>query len=69
MSAAIKKAINADGISIVQQNGKAAGQDIFHYHVHVVPRFKEQKLPSFNDLKEASRNQLDETARKIKQYL
>ena len=37
---AIKKATDADGISIIQQNGKAAGQDIFHIHVHVVPRFE-----------------------------
>ncbi len=69
ISFAIKKATNADGISIIQQNGKAAGQDIFHLHVHVVPRFEGQKLPHFNDLKEVERTKLDEMAKKIQQLL
>jgi histidine triad (HIT) family protein len=69
ISFAVKKATNADGISIIQQNGKAAGQDIFHLHVHVVPRFEGQKLPRFSDLKEVERAKLDEMAKKIKQQL
>ena len=69
VSVAVKKATNADGISIIQQNGKAAGQDIFHLHVHVVPRFEGQKLPRFSDLKEVERAKLEEMAKKIKQHL
>ncbi len=69
VSAAVKKATNSDGISIIQQNGKAAGQDIFHLHVHVVPRFEGQKLPSFSALKEVERTKLDAMAKKIKQQL
>ena len=69
VSVAIKKATNSDGISIIQQNGKAADQDIFHFHVHVVPRFEGQKLPSFSALKEVERTKLDDMAKKIKQQL
>ena len=69
VSFAVKKATNADGISIIQQNGKAAGQDIFHLHVHVVPRFEGQKLPPFSDLKEVERAKLDGLAKKIRQHL
>ena len=65
----VKKATNADGISIIQQNGKAAGQDIFHLHVHVVPRFEGQKLQSFSELREVDRASLDEMAEKIRQQL
>ncbi len=65
----VKKAADADGISIIQQNGKAAGQDIFHLHVHVVPRFEGQKLPRFSDLKEVERSLLEEMAQKIRQRL
>lgn len=36
-------ALQADGISIVQNNGSAAGQDVFHYHVHVIPRWEGDK--------------------------
>ena len=66
---AVKKTTQADGISIIQQNGTAAGQDIFHLHVHVIPRFEGQKLPSFSDLKEAERAKLDGLAKKIKKDL
>ena len=66
---AVKKATKADGISIIQQNGKAAGQDIFHLHVHVIPRYEGQKLPSFNAIAEADREKLSQTAAKIRKYL
>ena len=69
VSWAVKKATEADGISIIQQNGKAAGQDIFHFHVHVVPRFEGQKLPPFSELREVERLKLDAMAKKIKQQL
>jgi histidine triad (HIT) family protein len=66
---AVKKATDADGISIIQQNGKAAGQDIFHLHVHVIPRYEGQKLPSFSAVSEADREKLSQTAAKIRNYL
>jgi histidine triad (HIT) family protein len=69
ISFAVKKTTNADGISIIQQNGRAAGQDIFHLHVHVVPRFEGQKLPRFSDLKQVERAKLDDMAEKIRQEL
>jgi diadenosine tetraphosphate (Ap4A) HIT family hydrolase len=69
LAVAVKKATNADGISIIQQSGKAAGQDIFHIHVHVVPRFEGQKLPSFHELKLVDRAELEAMAVKIRTYL
>ena len=35
----VSGALGTDGVSIVQSNGAAAGQTVFHYHVHVIPRF------------------------------
>jgi len=66
---AVKKATGADGISIIQQNGKAAGQEIFHLHVHVIPRYEGQKLPSFSEISEAEREKLSQTAAKIQKHL
>jgi histidine triad (HIT) family protein len=66
---AVEKATKANGISIIQQNGKAAGQDIFHLHVHVIPRYEGQKLPSFSEISEANRKNLSQTAQKIRKYL
>jgi histidine triad (HIT) family protein len=69
LATAIKAVTQADGISIVQQNGKAAGQDIFHLHVHIIPRFEGHKLPHFGDLTIVSRETLDEMAKKIRTQL
>lgn len=29
-----------DGYNVVQNNGEAAGQTVFHYHVHLIPRYR-----------------------------
>jgi histidine triad (HIT) family protein len=34
----VKQVGGADGMNIVVNSGAAAGQDVFHYHVHVIPR-------------------------------
>lgn len=66
---AVEKATKADGISIIQQNGKAANQEISHLHVHVIPRYKRQKLPSFSEISEADREKLAQAAAKIRQHI
>jgi histidine triad (HIT) family protein len=34
----VKIVAGADGMNIIVNSGRAAGQDVFHYHVHVIPR-------------------------------
>ena len=36
---AVVKAFQADGVTIQQFNERAGGQEVFHLHVHVMPRF------------------------------
>ena len=51
--------LHADGVSIRQNNGPAAGQTVFHMHFHVVPRYAGRELlagegpPSPDDEREA----------------
>ncbi len=66
VAAAVKQAVKADGISIVQQNGKAANQDIFHLHVHVIPRYAGEKMKPFHELQVVDGKQLELTAAKIR---
>jgi histidine triad (HIT) family protein len=35
---AVRKVTNAQGMNMVVNSGRAAGQDVFHYHVHLIPR-------------------------------
>ena len=32
--------LNCDGFNIVQNNGEVAGQTVFHFHMHLIPRYK-----------------------------
>ncbi len=32
--------LDCDGFNIVQNNGEAAGQTVFHFHMHLIPRYK-----------------------------
>ena len=36
---AVKRAFDADGVTVIQFNEPAAGQTVYHLHVHVIPRF------------------------------
>lgn len=38
------QALAPDGVIISQFNGAAAGQTVFHYHIHVVPRWQGQDI-------------------------
>lgn len=35
---AVHRAVGADGLNILQTNGRAAWQSVFHVHVHIIPR-------------------------------
>ena len=35
------KVLGADGFNIVQNNGETAGQTVFHFHIHLIPRFQD----------------------------
>lgn len=40
IATALKKTYHCDGVNILQNNGEASGQTVFHLHVHVIPRFE-----------------------------
>ncbi|MCI8504710.1 MAG: HIT family protein [Lachnospiraceae bacterium] len=37
---AMKKSLGCAGFNLVQNNGEAAGQTVFHFHMHVIPRYE-----------------------------
>ena len=40
LGTAMKKSLGCAGFNLVQNNGEAAGQTVFHFHVHVIPRYE-----------------------------
>ena len=64
---AVSKGMDAKGISIFQNNGRAAGQVVFHLHVHIVPRYGDEKACRPRERRQPSK--LDAVADRIKQHI
>lgn len=41
---AVEKALKPEGLSILQFNGEAGGQTVFHLHFHIVPRWADREM-------------------------
>ena len=41
MAEKLTNALECDGFNIVQNNGEIAGQTVFHFHMHLIPRYQE----------------------------
>ena len=70
LSKHVWKIVNADGLNISQSNGLAASQDIFHVHIHVIPRFiNDTDNDSWPSRKITTEQELDNLASQIKSSL
>ncbi len=59
LATAIRKALNPDGLNLFQSNEAAGFQTVFHFHLHLIPRWEGDPLrlpwkPSEGDIKEIS---------------
>ncbi|PSQ19162.1 HIT family protein [Halobacteriales archaeon QS_8_69_26] len=44
VAGAVQRALDADGFNAFHSSGAAAGQDVFHAHVHVIPRYEDDDI-------------------------
>jgi histidine triad (HIT) family protein len=63
---AIRDAFAPAGLSVYQANGKAAGQTVFHYHVHLLPRHEADGMELTWPVKNPPRERLEDYAGKIR---
>lgn len=66
---AVRKTVGCDGINILQNNGEEAGQTVFHLHIHVIPRNKEDGIKLPPQLATYAEGEAAELARKIAKNL
>ena len=62
---AIQAKLNAEGVNIGMNNGKAAGQIVFHSHIHVMPRYGNDSFKLWQG-KSSNTEERDKIAEKIK---
>ena len=69
LSRAIRDAFRPEGLSVYQANGKAAGQTVFHYHIHLQPRHAGDGMELTWPVKNPPREKLEDYAAKIRAAL
>lgn len=66
---AVEKALRPDGLSIMQFNGEAGGQTVFHLHFHIVPRWRDRDLKGHGHAPMADPEALKALAERIAAHL
>lgn len=60
MAASMTETLGSQGFNIVQNNGEAAGQTVFHFHIHLVPRYEDDGQGLFWESRHYAEDVLDE---------
>lgn len=68
VASAVRDSTGADGLNVGMNNGEAAGQIIFHPHVHIIPRYHDDGLKSWSK-KEYKDGEMSDIATKIRKEL
>ncbi|MGV8151494.1 MAG: HIT family protein [Candidatus Nanoarchaeia archaeon] len=61
----VKSSLGASGINILHASGKDAGQSMFHFHIHLIPRFKDDGLDAWMKQTNTGPFDLDDLQNKI----
>ena len=69
VSRALRKAYLPEGVMLYQANGKAAGQTVFHFHLHLVPRYGRDGMRLTWPTKNPPREQLEAHAARLRTAL
>jgi histidine triad (HIT) family protein len=69
VAAGIRKGLNPDGLSLIQANGAAAFQSVFHYHLHLIPRRHQDGVGFDWPLVKGDPDRIRATAQKIRAAL
>ena len=69
LATALKDELDCDGINILQNNGEAAGQTVFHLHMHIIPRYYSDDISIRWNQGKSDTDSLTELANSIGQRL
>jgi len=66
---ALVRSLNPPGFNIFSNNGKAAGQSVFHFHFHVTPRYSDDNIRFILQLKKYAGEEMAEYAERIRKNI
>jgi histidine triad (HIT) family protein len=66
VSEAIRDGLNPDGLTLFQANRRAGWQDVFHFHLHLVPRWQDDALVKPWLSEDSRRDAIGDAAAKIR---
>jgi histidine triad (HIT) family protein len=66
---ALVKSLKPDGYNIFSNNGKAAGQSVFHFHMHITPRYFKDDIHFRLNLKKYEHDEMKDFAEMIKKEI
>lgn len=69
MARAVKTVFGCEGVTLLQANEKASAQTVFHFHIHVVPRWEGDGMGLAWPAKNPPREALEEMAAKLRAAL
>ena len=69
MATTMTEALKCDGFNIVQNNGECAGQTVFHFHMHLIPRYNGDNVGITWKPGELSDEDKEEILLKVKEQL
>ena len=65
MAVQMTERLGCEGFNLVQNNGELAGQTVFHFHMHLIPRYREDGQKIGWKPQEVSQEELEETRKQI----
>lgn len=66
VAARVKDALVPDGMNLIQANGRAGFQTVFHFHMHIVPRYEDDAIKMPWIPTPGDRDQIAELAERIR---
>lgn len=69
VAAALRESLDPDGVNLFLADGAAAGQEVFHVHLHVVPRYEDDSVALEWSPMLVDREELDEVAGRVRPSL
>jgi histidine triad (HIT) family protein len=67
---AVREALKADGVTVLQLNGSASGQVVPHLHIHIIPRWEDDGITiSSWEMKPGDMEEIKDIAQKMKEHL